>query len=141
MRSRFCRTVCGSFAVLASIAGATGCGIRSGTDYEGQQRRTDLRYALGIGDYAKLEAAASAFLNGTNECILDVRDRGLTYRDSGHCAALESLSAAYLAAGGDDTKGNEPTPIKLKGQKALKYVWMARAISELGGGMQDAWIW
>lgn len=119
----------------------SGCDSSSNSGYEGRQRRTDLYYAIGLGDYSKLEAAAAAFLNGTNECILDVRDRRLTYKSSMNCAALATHSLAYLNAGGDDTKGNEPTPIRLKGQEALKYVWMARAISELGGGMQNAWIW
>jgi hypothetical protein len=94
-----------------------------------------------LKDYSKLEAAADAFLEGTNECIYDVRDRGITYRDSRYCALLEKLSESYLAAGGDNPDGGEPSIIYAKGQRALKFVWMARAISELGGGHQNAWIW
>lgn len=124
------------FVLLLPLAG---CGAAS--DYSVRQRQTDLSFALGISKHAKLDAAASAFLDGTEECILDVRDRGITYEDSRNCAALQTLSMAYMAAGGDDPSGHEPTQIRLKGQKALKYVWMARAISELGGGMQNAWIW
>ena len=119
----------------------SGCDGSLNSGYEGKQRRTDIQYAIGLGNYSKVEAAASAFLSGTNECILDVRNRRITYKNSKNCAALAKLSLAYLDAGGDDTHGNEPTPIRLMGQEALKYVWMARAISELGGGMQSAWIW
>ena len=137
LQRRLCTAV---FCFLAPVS-LSGCGGSSVAEYQWDQRLTDIRYALGIGSYAKLETAAAEFLDGTNECILDVRDRGLTYEKSRNCRALEALSAGYLATGGNDPGGGEPTPIRLKGQEALKYVWMARAISELGGGMQNIWIW
>ena len=109
--------------------------VRSG------RMKHDFLYWSGLGDYSKLEATANAFLNGTNECILDVRDRGLKYQNSINCAMLEKLSLAYLDAGGDAREGGEPSVIYATAQSALKYTWMARAISELGGGMQNVWIW
>ena len=138
-RIRFLKLVV--LIVVTAIALA-GCGSST---YDEQvrsaRRKHDIRYWTGIGDYSKLEAAADAFLEGTNECILDVRDRGITYERSANCAALATLSKAYIAAGGDAPRGEEPSVIHAKAQDALKYVWMARAISALGGGMQNAWVW
>jgi hypothetical protein len=128
-------------ALISLVLLVVGCGSSPTNPHGGAQRLTDIRYAIGIGNFANLDMAASAFLNATDQCIYDVRDRGLKYEKSGSCAALQALSAAYIAAGGQKHDGSEPTPIQLKAEQALKYAWMARAITGLGGGMQTLWVW
>lgn len=128
------------FSLAIAVFG--GC---SSSDYKESERsgrfKHDFLYWTGLGNYQKLEAAADVFLEGTNECILDVRDRGITYEKSANCALLEKLADAYLSAGGDAPRGEEPSVIYARGQEAIKYMWMARAVSALGGGHHTLWVW
>jgi len=130
------------YASVIAFSLLTGC---SSSDYRDRVKsgrmKHDFLYWSGLRDYSKLEAAANAFLEGTNECLLDVRDRGLQYEKSANCAALKPLADAYLEAGGDAPEGQEPSIIYAEGQMALKYTWTARSVSALGGGMQSVWVW
>jgi len=101
------------------------------------RKTTDMKYLLGLGDYSKLEAAVDAFSNGTGECLLDVRDRGLKFESSPNCTALSVLSKSYLAAGGQ--KEDEPSPLSAKANYARSVAMSARAVSCVGGGFQIFW--
>lgn len=116
------------FATILSVVFLTGCDTKTVVDG---------KYLLGIGDHARLETAVTVFSKGADECLLDVRDRGLRYEASRNCAALKSLSLAYIDAGG--TSPSEPSRIEVKGQSALAVAWSARAASCLGGGMNFLW--
>jgi len=140
--SRHMRNLQAIVLVALGIFILGGC---SSSDYNERVKhgrfKHDFRYWTGLGNYEKLEAAADTYLEGTNECLLDVRDRGITYEISANCALLEKLAAAYLSAGGNAPNGEEPSVIYARGQEALMYTWMARAVSALGGGHQNVWVW
>jgi len=116
------------FATILSASFLTGCDSKTAVDW---------KYVFGVGNHASLEATVTAFSKGADECLLDVRDRGLRYEASRNCAALKTLSLAYIEAGG--TSPSEPSRIEAKGQSALAVAWSARAASCLGGGMNFLW--
>lgn len=110
----------------------TGCGSQNG------KKIADTKYLLGIGDYKNLEFAIKSFSDGVDECLLDVRDRGLTWEQSRNCAALGALSKAYITAGGQTP--SEPSFLKAQASNTLSRAWSAKAASCLGGvGMQSLW--
>ena len=116
------------FATILSAVFLTGCDTKPVADG---------KYLLGVGNHTRLEAAVKVFAKGADECLLDVRDRGLRYETSRNCASLKAFSLAYIEAGG--TSPSEPSRIEAKGQSALAVAWSARAASCLGGGMNFLW--
>lgn len=116
------------FSVMVIL---TGCGSQN------ENKVADSKYLLGIGNYKNLEFAVKSFSDGVDECLLDVRDRGLKWEQSRNCAALGALSKAYINAGGQ-TPG-EPSYLKAQVSDALSRAWSAKAASCLGGGMQSLW--
>lgn len=81
-----------------------------------------------------LEIAAKAFSDAADECLLDVRDRGVRYERSPNCASLSALATRVIDAGGDLEAA--PCKYKLMVESAKSVAWSARASSALGGGMQ-----
>ena len=117
--------------LFVSVVMVTGCGPQK------EKKLIDAKYLMGIGDYHLLEQRVKAFADGADECLLDVRDRGLKWSESENCRGLGTLSKAYLEVGGDSV--NEPSYIQAKGKSALATSWSARACESLGGGMQFLW--
>jgi hypothetical protein len=115
-------------AILPASTMLSGCDSR---------KTTDLKYLLSLGDYSKLEAAIDAFSSRADECLLDVRDRGLKFKSSPNCAALSMLSKSYLAAGGQ--KHDEPSPLRAKANSAQSVAMSAVAVSCVGKGFQIFW--
>ncbi|WP_318475988.1 hypothetical protein [Photobacterium leiognathi] len=73
------------------------------------------------------QKAAKAWLESTDECIYDVRDRGIKYQDSNYCFVSIIKMREYL-----NTYENMVNPDEKAehfSQKAQKYHWMAIAIS------------
>ncbi len=89
------------------------------------------------------QKAAQAWLDSTNECIHDVRDRNITYRRSHFCRMSVAKMHVYL----DSFQGmfTNPDPkAEMLSLQAQKYLWMAVAISatplEKRHGLNiDAW--
>lgn len=119
------------FLVLITVLMFAGCGTQD------RKKIVDAKYILGIGDYKNLEFAVKTFSAGVDECLLDVRDRGLTWEQSRNCLALGVLSKAYINAGGQTP--DEPSYINALGNDAVSRAWAAKAGSCLGGGMQFLW--
>jgi len=90
----------------------------------------------GCGGRAQLKAGAEALSAAAEQCLIDVRDRRLTFETSRSCGSLSPLATAYIAAGGFQ---NEPVEIKLLAEQARTTAWMARAVSLAGGRMLSIW--
>jgi hypothetical protein len=84
----------------------------------------------------ELRAAANALSRAADECLLDVRDRHLTWETSGNCKSLSPLASSYIAAGGFN---NEADDIRLIAEEARTTAWMARATSLAGGLPLSIW--
>jgi len=83
--------------------------------------------------------AAEALSRGADECLLDVRDRDLTWEGSLHCASLARLVTAYIALGG--FLGDEIVDARanLTAERARATAWMARATSLAHGQPLRIW--
>lgn len=83
----------------------------------------------------KSRKAAEIWLESTNECIFDVRDRGIKYEKSRFCIDVVNKKDLYYDSDPSDLyAGNPDCEIEVIVQKSLKFMWMARAVSEGGGG-------
>ena len=81
----------------------------------------------GCDDQSSLERDAIKFRDEAERCLLDVRDGNLKYETSGSCQRLESVSLAYMEAGGDQP--TTPARIAFIAEQGRTMAWMARAIS------------
>lgn len=91
----------------------------------------------GCGRTSEQTMAVAALERTAEQCLSDVRDRGVRYEASQSCTALGALSQAYIEAGGFQD-GSPPTT-ELQYERARKTAWMARAISEAGGRPLSIW--
>lgn len=88
------------------------------------------------GGTAGLRSAAEALSSAADECLLDVRDRRLTFERSPNCSSLSPLATTYINAGGFR---HEPADIALVAERARRTAWTARAVSLAGGTMLSFW--
>jgi hypothetical protein len=70
---------------------------------------------------------AISLSKGAEECLIDVRDKGLKYERSSNCVGLKGLFNAYARAGG--MMPDEPTQSVLIAEQARTTAWNALAIS------------
>ena len=81
--------------------------------------------------------AAKALSEAADECLYDVRDRGLRYENASHCSALGPLAQQYIGAGG--FQEGAPTDAALVAEQARAVAWMARATSLADGQPVSIW--
>ena len=84
-----------------------------------------------------LQAGADALSRAAEDCLVDVRDRRLTFEASRHCSALSALSKSYIHEGG--FQENVPAKIGLVAEQARTMAWMARAISNCRDCARSIW--
>ena len=87
-----------------------------------------LSCSVGPKNNPESRKAAKAWLDSTEECILDVRDRNIIYRNSHFCRMSIGRMHVYI----DSFQGmfiNPDSEAEYLSMSAQKYLWMARAIS------------
>jgi hypothetical protein len=85
---------------------------------------------------------ARILANAADECVYDVRDRGLTYETSRNCSSLSGLASQYIAVGGFKDLGVPKNPSHAQlAQSARTSAWMARALSNTKPGSRGVAIW
>jgi hypothetical protein len=89
------------------------------------------------GRSATLRATAEALSKSADQCLLDVRDRRLTYEMSRNCSALGALAGTYVEAGG--FQPGVAADIAIVAEQARATAWMARATSLAGGRFLSLW--
>jgi hypothetical protein len=77
--------------------------------------------------HLRLRTAAEALSKSADECLLDVRDRKLTYAKAPNCSALSALAKQYIEAGG--FRDNTPPEIDIVAERARATAWAALATS------------
>lgn len=95
-----------------------------------------LLYACGV-DTGRLELTAKALAKAADECLLDVRDRKLTYEKSSSCSSLRTLSMQHTEAGG--FRSDTPAKHALVAAEAHATAWAARAVSASGNPAISIW--
>lgn len=86
----------------------------------------------------KLKDLASSLQKVADECLHDVRDKGLKYEESSNCSALGALAKMYIAAGGWEDLDLVAEHARIA-NGALTTAWMARAISASGNPLIKIW--
>jgi hypothetical protein len=89
------------------------------------------------GGSERLELTANALSKSADECLLDVRDRGLKYETSSHCTSLKTLSMQHTEAGG--FRSETPAKYALIAAEARATAWAARAVSASGNPAINIW--
>jgi len=84
-----------------------------------------------------LEAMANQLSNAADQCLLDVRDKGLKYESSRNCRSLDTLHRRYEEGGGR----LESTPCRAEklAETARATAWIALAISKTGDPSLSLW--
>lgn len=82
-------------------------------------------------------AEAKALNAKAEQCLLDVRDKSISYEKSPNCNALGTLSKTYIDAGGQ--LPSEPVETKLVAEQAVKMAWNAQAVSATGNPTISLW--
>lgn len=85
------------------------------------------------------QEAAKAWLDSTDECIYDVRDRDIKYQDSNYCFLSITKMREYLETYDDFI--NPDVEAEYLSMKAQKYHWMAIAISSKPDHMLNMDVW
>lgn len=89
------------------------------------------------GPSPELNAAGKAILDASEQCLYDVRDKGMRYDAAPNCLALGPLSLAYLRAGGGDP--DTPPEVEIMYVQARAHAWTARAIDASGSAAVRIW--
>lgn len=86
---------------------------------------------------AEQRASVKALLSTSEQCVYDVRDRGMKYESSQNCNALGALSLQYVSAGGGSS--GAPLETEIEFERARVQAWMALALSASDGRASRIW--
>ncbi len=85
----------------------------------------------------EITRTANDFVKAADNCLLDVRDNQIKYKESRHCNELGRLHLKYLNNGGHEK--NTPLELELKVSNAIGVAWSARAVSISGDPSISLW--
>lgn len=92
---------------------------------------------LAVSCTSALDESADLLNITADQCLLDVRDRGQTYRSSVNCRYLSALTSRHIENGGFKT--STPLRVQVKEATAQKTAWCAMAVSISGDGSLRIW--
>src|ERR1700754_379875 len=86
---------------------------------------------------SKLDSIASDLTDAVNRCVVDVRDRRVTYEDSANCRSMGRIAQQYIDAGG--FRDGAPCQADRIAESARAKAWMALAMSRTGNPNLSIW--